>query len=503
MGAIHFGLDPDLAKLLIDKLRIRVLFETGTFQCATALSMAPLFERICTVELSETLHKDAIRKLAHCPNVEAINGSSPEVLRARAAELCRDRVLYWLDAHWCDVSGAGGATEECVLLAELQAIGRLNENSAVLIDDARFFLAPPPPPHDPAQWPDLLKVVTELHALSDRHALYVVNDVILFVPTHIANEIVTYGRTKGVDLLDLAQAARKNHNTAAPLQAMPADGHGLHANDAGRLHQAAFDAFKRQQFAEAVRLFRAAYDLDGSLVRHSHIAAAHAMLLSCDWAAVSRLLPANTNWPFSSGWLNSIYGGLPVNAAGEPIPWYTYPATEFIENKIPPNATVFEWGCGHSTLWWARRAAQVRSVEGNHQWYTQIFGKLPVNAKLSFAENQTSYVETIRNQDIGKFDVIVVDGDFRNECAEAAAAYLKPDGFIVFDNSDGREFDAGVRHLNDVAKYRIDFFGIIPSFLYKNCTSVFFRDPAMLARGALPSRTVSSVGPSCWQAMGH
>jgi len=229
MGAIYFSLDPELAKLLLRKLKIRVFFETGTFEAATALSMAPLFERIYTVELSEKLYNNALRKLAHCPNVKVISGSSPDVLRARAAELRRDRVLYWLDAHWCDAGGASGAEEECVLLAELQAIGHLNENSAVLIDDARFFLAPPPPPHDPAKWPDLLKVITALRNVNDGHALYIINDTILFVPTSIANEIVTYGRNRGVDLFNLAQVARKNHNTSAPLQATLAGGHGLHA----------------------------------------------------------------------------------------------------------------------------------------------------------------------------------------------------------------------------------------------------------------------------------
>jgi len=273
-------------------------------------------------------------------------------------------------------------------------------------------------------------------------------------------------------------------------------------SDAQRLHLAAFAAFKRRQFTEAARLFRAAYDVDRSLVRSSSVTAAHAMLLSCDWATISSLLPHNANWPASSGWLNSIYCGLPINAAGDPIPWYTYPAIEFIENKLRADATVFEWGCGHSTLWWARRAARVCSVERDRQWHARISATLPSNTKLSLAEHQSSYVETICNQDINKFDVIVIDGDFRNECAKVAALYLKPDGFIVFDNSDGREFEPAVCHLNEAGNYRIDFFGIIPSYLYKNCTSVFFRDAAILSRGALPSRTISSVGPSCWQVMG-
>lgn len=233
MGAIHFSLDPELANLLRQKLQIRIFFETGTFEASTALSMAPLFERLYTVELSAKLYENAVKKLAHFPNVEVIRGNSPEVLLARAPELSRERVLYWLDAHWCNITEADGAIEECALLAELQAIERLNENSVVLIDDARYFLAPPPAPHDAAKWPDLLKVITALLRTSDCHALYVINDTILYVPIRIANDVVAYGRNRGVDLFALTQAARSSYTNAvkgaAPSQQSFTSGHGLHA----------------------------------------------------------------------------------------------------------------------------------------------------------------------------------------------------------------------------------------------------------------------------------
>lgn len=62
------------------------------------------------------------------------------------------------------------------------------------------------------------------------------------------------------------------------------------------------------------------------------------------------------------------------------------------------------------------------------------------------------------------------------------------------------EIDAVVT-LIDQGYYRIDFWGPIPSYLYKNCTSVFFKDPALLRRTAVPSVHRSSVGISCFQAM--
>src|SRR5688572_22901839 len=63
------------------------------------------------------------------------------------------------------------------------------------------------------------------------------------------------------------------------------------------------------------------------------------------------------------GWLRSYRERRPVTQGGEPIPWYTYSAIDFLAERLPPDATVFEFGAGHSTLWYARRVARVVSVD--------------------------------------------------------------------------------------------------------------------------------------------
>src|SRR5688572_10403591 len=49
--------------------------------------------------------------------------------------------------------------------------------------------------------------------------------------------------------------------------------------------------------------------------------------------------------------------------SGQPIPWYTYPAIEFIRQLDFSQSTVFEYGSGNSTMFWAASAARVISVE--------------------------------------------------------------------------------------------------------------------------------------------
>ncbi|QNH55640.1 MAG: hypothetical protein H2674_14390, partial [Limnospira indica BM01] len=87
--------------------------------------------------------------------------------------------------------------------------------------------------------------------------------------------------------------------------------------------------------------------------------------MSVDWSEVSKNLPSGINYLESSGWLKSLATGVPINFDSQPIPWYTYPAIEFIENKISSDFKVFEYGSGQSTLWWAERVLKVISVESD------------------------------------------------------------------------------------------------------------------------------------------
>jgi hypothetical protein len=209
LGALHFGLDPRLLEALRRQLPLRVFFETGTFEAATTTAVAPHFDRVWTVELSPVFYDWAKQKLAPFKHVEVIPGSSPDALRARAPALSSQSILYWLDAHWCGGATARAASE-CPVLDELAAIGNLNDTSVVLIDDARYFLGPAPPPHNPSHWPGLLELETALRRISTEHGLWVINDVMIYAPKRIADDVISYGQTCGIDLLLLARAAHRN-----------------------------------------------------------------------------------------------------------------------------------------------------------------------------------------------------------------------------------------------------------------------------------------------------
>src|SRR5262245_66641616 len=109
-------------------------------------------------------------------------------------------------------------------------------------------------------------------------------------------------------------------------------------------------------------------------------------------AAGRRALQALGVWPLyvlrtrgplhDDGWFRSFASGLPVDAAGRPLPWLAYPAIEFLARRVQPEWRVFEYGCGNSTLWWASRVREVIACEHDRAWAERLRPQLPANVTL-------------------------------------------------------------------------------------------------------------------------
>lgn len=240
----------------------------------------------------------------------------------------------------------------------------------------------------------------------------------------------------------------------------------------------------------------APHELDSLRVELANI-----LPLTANWALMARLRPPRENWLLASGWLTSLAHRKPVDKSGGPIPWWTYPAIDWVAQRIRKTHTVFEWGAGNSTLWLAGRAASVCSVEHDPTWVADLQRDLPANATLLHRDLDDSYESAISQfagtgGDKPLYDIIVIDGRRRVECARRATACLKPNGFLILDNSDVEAHCEGIDILERSGFHRLDLFGLIPCYIYKNCTSVFFRDPAVLNAGTRPAAHVSPVGPT-------
>ena len=273
------------------------------------------------------------------------------------------------------------------------------------------------------------------------------------------------------------------------------------------LFQQVFLAMEARDYERARQLVKEGLVSDPTFVKGKNITVANWLLLAADWALITQLLPQRTNFFVESGWLQSLGQNRPINAEKAPIPWFTYPAIDFLEQRLRPNLSVFEFGSGMSTLWWSKRVRFVHAVDHDVAWHktvkTQLDQSPNRNWQVDLLTKEGDYVRAIAASSHGPFDVVVIDGEWRNACARMVLNCIKEDGMIVFDNSDRASFADGIRFLSAAGWRRLDFFGLIPCYLYKNCTSVFFRDERVLNTDLLPSEFRSSVGCTCSQAIGE
>lgn len=176
------------------------------------------------------------------------------------------------------------------------------------------------------------------------------------------------------------------------------------------------------------------------------------------------------------GWILSNKNGKPVSKNGEPIPWMTYSFISYIEKCLNKNMKVFEYGSGNSTLWWAKHVKNVVACEHDSTWFAQIEKKMPSNVALNFSplDEGTQYSSFIKNYK-NEFDIIVIDGRDRINCAKNSLNALTDNGVVIWDNSDRDEYNDGFKYLLSHGFRRLDFCGMGPINSYKWCTSIFYK----------------------------
>lgn len=167
-----------------------------------------------------------------------------------------------------------------------------------------------------------------------------------------------------------------------------------------------------------------------------------------------------------------------VDRDGNPIPWYTYPAIEYISQFDYSNKKVFEFGTGYSSMYWAKRAKKVISIEDKPEWFAKFSAEFQApNWQMRYCDEKQGYEDTIFT-DNEKYDVIIIDGKRRAECAANAVKALAAGGMIILDDSDrintSQEYVLAVQNLRKANLLQVDFYGFCPMNNYTKATSIFF-----------------------------
>lgn len=122
-------------------------------------------------------------------------------------------------------------------------------------------------------------------------------------------------------------------------------------------------------------------------------------------------------------------------------PWYTHGALDSISQMKLHNKIVWEFGGGSSSIWWAKKARTVYTVESNVDWYAKIiemkaFHQLDnLFVRQGFVNEgdqarKDEYVKALIGAE--RPDIIIADGIFRFEVIELALE-LRP-SILIVDN---------------------------------------------------------------------
>ncbi len=175
------------------------------------------------------------------------------------------------------------------------------------------------------------------------------------------------------------------------------------------------------------------------------------------------------------GWIKSFFLKKPVDKNGEPIAWVTYSFLHFITPRLNNNLSVFEYGVGNSTLFYAKRVKEVVSVEHNEGWFKYIRDNLKKeNITLFLEADKDSYIQAIKK--VNKKFSIVVDGIYRQEALKYCVDFLEDNGVVILDDSQRKEYKEAIEFLLQKGFKKLDFWGLAPLITFNRCTSVFYKE---------------------------
>jgi predicted O-methyltransferase YrrM len=230
------------------------------------------------------------------------------------------------------------------------------------------------------------------------------------------------------------------------------------------------------------------------------------------WEQCEELLrdfPASTNivdlvWYYPSWYFNLDRKHTPM---ADELPWLTFAAIRRLNRILRPSMRIFEYGSGGSTLFFARRAASVTSIEHDPHWSEIVATSLQThgysNCELRLIQpcktdgdfggdpsdpgaygtsdvslsgfSFLNYASSIDTYPDGHFDLVCIDGRARPSCFKHALPKVTIGGYIVWDNSERETYqpalEAAAAHCR-----RSDYRGPISGHVGFVQTSILQRD---------------------------
>jgi hypothetical protein len=172
--------------------------------------------------------------------------------------------------------------------------------------------------------------------------------------------------------------------------------------------------------------------------------------------------------PWFEHWRSSLTGER--SPLHDELPWMTYAAIDWLQTNLRRDMTLFEWGSGGSTAFFASRVKRVITVEHDCSWYEQVVDTLHgrgfKNTSVTLAEPTVAassspsysstddkyqgytfenYVRSIDQYPDLYFDIVIIDGRSRADCIRHSIPKIKVGGYLLLDNSERAEYESGTK----------------------------------------------------------
>lgn len=151
-------------------------------------------------------------------------------------------------------------------------------------------------------------------------------------------------------------------------------------------------------------------------------------------------------------------------------PWMSRAEYQLILDHLTPESTLFEYGSGTSTVFFAPHVRRLFSVEHDEEWYQRVDEHVqkqkrsnvqlhlrrpdgatdgpPNYARSSDAryEQFASYIQNIGAREVDTFDRVLIDGRSRPECAREALDHLHDDSLVFIHDFYNTNYDRDAYH---------------------------------------------------------
>ena len=127
-------------------------------------------------------------------------------------------------------------------------------------------------------------------------------------------------------------------------------------------------------------------------------------------------------------------------------PWLNKNAVLALEGLIQKSDIIVECGSGRSSIWFAKNAGKLISIENSPEWYEIVNKKLKkaqltnvdyhlVEYSFDGEQENTEYTNVIHNLLDNSIAFGLIDGGPRSYCAKAIIPKLKNGGILILDDA--------------------------------------------------------------------